>query len=70
MTYRYSLLQARTPSSLFKGPFTRVIFVAPSQYNFCRAEIATSCDFIAILVQFVSVNVSTRLLLKQKLCAC
>ena len=41
-----------------------------TQYNFCRAEVATSCDFIAILVQFVCVNVSTRLLLKQKLCAC
>ena len=38
--------------------------------NFCRAEVATSCDFIAILVKFVCVNVSTRLLLKQKLCAC
>ena len=35
-----------------------------TQCNFCRAgEVATSCDFIAILVQFVSVNVSTRLLL-------
>ena len=41
-----------------------------TQCNFCRAELATSCDFIAILVQFVSVNVSTRLLLKQQLCAC
>ena len=41
-----------------------------TQCNFCRVEVATSCDFIAILVQFVSVNVSTRLLLKQKLCAC
>ena len=29
-----------------------------TQCNFCRAEVATSCDFIAILVQFVSVNVS------------
>ena len=37
--------------------------------NFFRAEVATSCDIIAILLQFVSVNVSTRLLLKQKLCA-
>ena len=25
-----------------------------TQCNFCRAEVATSCDFIAILVQFVS----------------
>ena len=41
-----------------------------TQCNFCRAEVAMSCDFIAILVQFVSVNISTRLLLKQKLCAC
>ena len=41
-----------------------------TQCNFCPAEVATSCDFIAILVQFVSVNVSTRLSLKQKLCAC
>ena len=41
-----------------------------TQCNFCRAEVANSCDFIAILVQFVNVNVSTRLLLKQKLCAC
>ena len=41
-----------------------------TQCNFCRAEVATSCDFIAILVQFVSVNASTCLLLKQKLCAC
>ena len=41
-----------------------------TQCNFCRAEVATSCDFTAILVQFVSVNASTRLLLKQKLCAC
>ena len=41
-----------------------------TQCNFCGAEVATSCDFIAILVQFVSVNVSTRQLLKQKLCAC
>ena len=41
-----------------------------TQCNFCRAEVATSCDFIAILVQFVSVNVSIRLLLNQKLCAC
>ena len=41
-----------------------------TQCNFCRTEVATSWDFIAILVQFVSLNVSTRLLLKQKLCAC
>ena len=41
-----------------------------TQCNFCRAEFANSCDFIAILLQFVNVNVSTRLLLKQKLCAC
>ena len=53
-----------------KGPFTQVIFVAATQCNFCRAEIATSCDFIAILVQFVNVNVNTRLFLKQKLHAC
>ena len=46
------------------------IFVAATQCNFCRAEVATSCDFIAILVQFVSVNVSTHLFLKQKLRAC
>ena len=26
---------------------------------FFRTEVATSCDFIAILVQFVGVNVST-----------
>ena len=37
------------------------IFVAP-------AEVVTSCDFIAILMQFVNVNVSTRLLLKKKSC--
>ena len=37
-----------------------------TQCNFCRAEVATSYDFIAILVQFVSVNVRSRLLLKQK----
>ena len=41
-----------------------------TQCNFCRAEVATSCDFIAILVQFDSANVSTHLLLKQKLYAC
>ena len=41
-----------------------------TQCNFCRAEVATSCDFIASLVQFVRVNVSTRLLLEQQLCAC
>ena len=41
-----------------------------TQCNFCLTEVANSCDFIAILVQFVNVNVSTRLLLKQKLCAC
>ena len=40
-----------------------------TQCNFCRAKVATSCDFIPISVQFVSVKVSTRLLLKQKLCA-
>ena len=34
--------------------------------QFCRAEIATSCDFIAILMQFVS----ALLFRKQKLCAC
>ena len=39
-----------------------------TQCKFCRAEVANSCDFIAILVQFVNVNVSTRLFLKQKLC--
>ena len=53
-----------------KGPSTQAIFVAATQCNsmqFCRAEVATSCDFIAILMEFVSVNVSTRLLLKQKL---
>ena len=55
---------------LSKGPFTQAIFVAATQCNFCRAEVATSCDFIAILVQFVSVNFSTRVLLKQKLCTC
>ena len=44
--------------------------LSATQCNFCRAEVATSCDFIAILVQFVSVNVNTRLLLKQKPCAC
>ena len=48
-------------SQYSKGPFTRAIFVAATR----RAEVATSCDFIAILVQFVSVNVSTRLSLKQ-----
>ena len=53
-----------------KGPFTQAIFVAATQCNFCRAEVATSCDFIAILLQFVSVNINTRLFLKQKLCAC
>ena len=36
-----------------------------TQCNFCRAEVATSYDFIAILVQFVSVNVNTRLLLNK-----
>ena len=41
-----------------------------TQCNFCRAEVTTSCDFIAILVQFVSANVSTRLLLKEKPCVC
>ena len=41
-----------------------------TQCNFCRAEVATSCDFSAILVQFVSVKVSTRPFLKQKLCVC
>ena len=41
-----------------------------TQCNFCRAEVANSCDFIAILVQLVNVNVSTCLLRKQKLCAC
>ena len=38
--------------------------------NFCRAEVATSCYFIAILVQFVSVKVNTNVFLKQKVCAC
>ena len=44
-----------------EGPFTQPIFVAQLnaifisyQCNFCRAELATSCDFIANLVQFVS----------------
>ena len=35
-----------------KGPFTQAIFVAATQCNFCRAEVATSkplCDFGAIL---------------------
>ena len=41
-----------------------------TQCNFCRVEVAISWDFIAILVEFISVNVSTRLLLKQKLRAC
>ena len=39
-----------------KGPFTQPIFsiFISYQWNFCRAELATSCDFIAILVQFAS----------------
>ena len=42
-------------------------FLRATQYNFCRAEVATSCDFIVILVQFVNANVSARLFRKQKL---
>ena len=42
-------------------------FCRATQCNFCRAEVATSCDFIAILVQFVS---KKRLFRKQKLRAC
>ena len=44
-------------------------FYRATQCNFCRGEVATSCNFIASLVQFVSANVSTRLFLKQKLYA-
>ena len=58
------------PLAVCKGPFTQVIFVAATQCNFCRAEVATSCDLNAILVQFVSENISICLFLKQKLCAC
>ena len=54
---------------VYTGEFCRsnsmqlnAIFVAP--------KLQPACDFIAILVQFVSVNVITRLSLKQKLCAC
>ena len=47
-----------------KGPFIQVIFVAATQYNFCRAGVATSCDFSAIFAQVVSANVSTRLFIK------
>ena len=39
--------------SAIKGPFIQAIFVSQRQCNFCRAEVAASCDFIAILVQFV-----------------
>ena len=38
--------------------------------NFCRAEVATSCDLIAILVQFVSEKRQCSLFRKQKPCAC
>ena len=42
----------------------------PRQCNFCRAEVATSCDFIAILVQFDNEKRQcARLFRKQKLCA-
>ena len=50
--------------SVRAGFFTQAIFVAATQCNFFRAEVATSCDLIAILVQFVGANVSTRLFLK------
>ena len=53
-----------------KRPVYTGDFVAATQCNFCRAEVATSHDYIAFLVQFVSANISTRLFLKQKLCAC
>ena len=29
-------------NDIVKGPFTRAIFVAATQCNFCRAEVATS----------------------------
>ena len=48
-----------------KGPFTKAIFAAATQCNFCRAEVATSCNFVAILVQFVRANVSTSLFLNK-----
>ena len=35
-------------------PFTQAIFVAQLNAIFCRAGVATGCDFITILVQFVS----------------
>ena len=37
--------------------FTQAIFVAATRCIFCRAEVATSCDLIAILVQFVRANI-------------
>ena len=54
--------------SLSKGPFTQAIFVAATaQCNFCHAEVATSYDFIAILVQFaVAVLVCVKSLLMSK----
>ena len=36
-----------------KGPFTQAIFVSATQCHFCHTKVATSCDFIAILVQCV-----------------
>ena len=39
--------------SLLKSRLHR-IFVVQTRCNFCRAEVAVSCDFIGILVQFIS----------------
>ena len=72
LSYSAALRSAPKPKVSVKARLHRR-FLSPqlnaTQRNFYLAEVATSCDFIAILVQFVSVNVSTGLLLKQKLCA-
>ena len=56
-----------------KDPFTQTIFVVQLNAIFVAlSEVATKCDFITILVQFVSPvqNFSARLFRKQKLFAC
>ena len=32
-----------------QGPFTQVIFVAATRCNFCRAKVATSCNFFSAI---------------------
>ena len=53
-----------------KGPPSTGDFCRLTHCNFCRAEVANRCDFIAILVHFISAKRQcTSQFREQKLCA-